>query len=87
MNILAIIILIALVGTLNVVCFFVGAKVGNAVAKDEPIKAPTINPMEIIRESQDKKEARREQDYYDTIMSNIENYNGTSIGQKDVPTF
>ncbi len=79
------ILLIAVVGALNVVCFFVGAKVGNAVAKGEPIQTPTLNPMEIIREKQDKKEAQREQDRYDTIMSNVENYNGTSQGQRDVP--
>lgn len=77
--------LIAVVGALNIVCFFVGAKVGQTVAKGEPIQAPTLNPAEIIREKQGKKEARREQDRFETIMQNIESYNGTSSGQREVP--
>lgn len=77
--------LIAVVGTLNVVCFFIGAKIGQAVAKGERIETPNINPIEIIRAKQDKKEAQREQDRYETIMQNVENYDGTSNGQRDVP--
>jgi hypothetical protein len=77
--------IIAVVGTLNVVCFFIGSKVGQTVAKGEKIEVPSINPMEKIRAMQDKKEAQREQDRYDTILKNVENYNGTDMGQKDVP--
>lgn len=79
------IILIALVGTLNVVCFFIGAKVGQTVAKGEPIELPSVNPIEIIREHNDKREAEKEQDRIETIMRNIERYDGTSSGQEDVP--
>lgn len=89
MNILAIILLIAVIGTLNIVCFFIGAKVGQQVAKDEPVKLPNMNPVEIIREHQQTKEAERaekeQSDYLGTILSNIDNYNGTEYGQKDVP--
>jgi hypothetical protein len=77
--------IIAVVGTLNVVCFFIGASVGSKVAKGEKITAPSINPMEKMRAIQDRKEAQREQDRYDTILQNVENYNGTSQGQQDVP--
>lgn len=77
--------LILAIGTLNVVCFFIGANVGSKVAKGEKIETPSINPMEKIRAMQDKKEAQREQDRYDTILQNVENYNGTSMGQRDVP--
>lgn len=77
--------ILTVVSTLNVVCFFIGAKVGQTVAKGEKIEAPTINPMEVIRAKQNKKEAQREQDRYETILQNIENYDGTSNGQKDVP--
>ena len=79
------IILILVVGTLNVVCFFVGAKVGQQVNKGETLELPKVNPIEIIRERQDKREAKKEQERIDTIMRNIEMYDGTSNGQEDVP--
>lgn len=78
------ILIILIVGTLNIVCFFVGAKVGQKVVKGEDIKTPDLNPMKAIREAQDKKEAQREQDRLSTIMQNIENYDGTGAGQKEV---
>ena len=73
------------VGTLCIVCFFVGAKVGQTVVKGEDIKVEIPNPFEANREKHDKKEAKREQDRIDTIMRNIERYDGTSRGQEEVP--
>ena len=84
MEILLIVILALVIGTLNVVCFFVGAKVGQKVDKGEPIKTPSLNPINAIREAQDKREAEREQNQYDTVLHNIEIYDGTGNGQKDV---
>lgn len=79
-------ILLALtVGALNVVCFFIGAKVGQTVAKGEDIKLPIPDPVEAIRERKDKKHAEKEQERIDIIMQNIENYDGTGRNQKDVP--
>lgn len=77
------ILIIATVGTLCIACFFVGAKVGQAVAKGDKLEAP--NPIKAIEEHREKKEARKEQDRIDVIMQNIESYNGTSVGQKEVP--
>ncbi len=65
--------------------FLVGAKVGQAVSKGEKIETPTVNPLKAYREHEAKKEAQAEQDKVAVIMSNIESYNGTSDGQKDVP--
>lgn len=79
------ILLILAVGTLCIVCFFVGAKVGQTVAKGEDLKVEIPNPFEAVRERNDKKEAEREQDRIDTIMRNIERYDGTSRGQEEVP--
>ena len=78
------IMLIAVVSAFNVMCFIVGAKVGQKVARNETIKLPNFNPFEAVREMQDKKEAEREQQRTDTILHNIDNYDGTSNGQKDV---
>lgn len=71
-------------GALNIVCFFIGAKIGQKVVKGEEIKAPEITIPTPIRDYQKKKQAEAEQEKIDTIMQNIERYDGTSMGQKDV---
>lgn len=78
------ILIILTVGILNIGCFFIGAKVGQKVVKGEPIELPSINPLKAYREAQDRKEAEREADRLDTILQNIETYDGTGAGQKDV---
>ena len=72
-------------GAMCVVCFFLGAKVGQTVSRDEEIKVPTVNPMEVYREHEAKREARREQERNDAILRNIERYDGTGRGQEEVP--
>ncbi len=72
------------VGALNIVCFYIGAKVGQKVSKDEPIGIPSVNPVKVYREEQSRKEAEKEQIRRNTIMENIEAYDGTGAGQKDV---
>ena len=79
------IITIAIVGTLNIVCFFVGAKVGQTVAKGEKITVPSVNPMDAVRTHKAKKYAEMEQDRMDAILRNIDRYDGTPQGQEDVP--
>ena len=79
------ILLVLITGALCVACFFVGAKVGQMASKGETIELPKIDPMQPIRERQERKQAQAEQEKYDAIMRNIENYDGTSRGQEDVP--
>ena len=75
---------VAVIGLVNLLCFLVGAKVGMAVKKDEEIKLPSVNPVEVVKEHIDKREARMEQDRIDKIMQNIERYDGSPNGQVDV---
>ena len=77
--------LLAVMGLSNVLCFVIGAKVGQTVSMGEKIETPTVNPVQAVREHKDKKLARMEQDRLDTIIRNIEGYDGTSRGQEDVP--
>ena len=72
-------------GFICLACFLMGAKVGQAVSKGEEIETPTINPIEAYKKHEAKKEAQMEQDRIDTIMRNIEGYDGTGRGQEDVP--
>lgn len=70
---------------MNIVCFIIGAKVGQTVSKGKDIGVPAIDPLKPIRERQDRKQAKAEQDKYETILRNIENYDGTGAHQEDVP--
>ena len=79
------ILLVLTVGTISIVSFFIGAKVGQKVANGEPIETPNLNPMDAIRRERSKREAEREMNRIETILHNIDNYDGTSAGQKDVP--
>lgn len=69
-------------GTLCIACFFVGAKVGQSVAIGKEIKTP--NPVKAIEKHMIDKEQSKEQEEYRTMMENIDKYDGTGIGQKDV---
>ena len=76
---------ILVTGALNVVCFFIGAKVGQKVVKGEPIEMPQISPTRAKEERQSRRAAEAENERYNAILRNIEAYNGTEIGQEDVP--
>ena len=76
---------IAVTGLLCIGCFLIGAKVGQKVAKGEDVELPTVNPIKAIQERRDKQEAEWQQNRIDAIMRNIESYDGTSMGQEDVP--
>jgi hypothetical protein len=76
--------IILVVGALCIGCFLIGAKVGQAVSKGETIELPSVNPLEAYRKHEAKREAEKEQNKIDTILQNIECYDGTGKGQKDV---
>lgn len=76
--------LVALVGTLNVMCFIIGAKVGQKIVRDETIELPNLNPIKVVKEMQVKREEDKVQNKIETIMQNIDSYDGTGYGQKDV---
>lgn len=78
-------ILLALViGTLCTACFLIGATVGFRVQKGEtPVEAPK-NPVDALTERKDKRQARAEKERIDTILRNIDNYDGSGLGQEEV---
>ncbi len=79
------ILLVLITGALCVACFFVGARVGQAASKGERIELPKVDPLKPIREYQDRKKAKAEQERYEVILRNVESYDGTGNGQEDVP--
>jgi hypothetical protein len=79
------VLLLLVMGITNIFCFFIGAKVGQQVTKGERVEMPSLNPFEAVRQHEAKKEAQHRQDIIDTIVGNMEAYDGTGNGQKDVP--
>lgn len=78
------VLLILAVGIVNVGCFLIGVKTGQKVVKGEEVEIPSLNPVTAYKQSQKNKELSREQEIRDTIMWNVDHYDGTGLGQKDV---
>ena len=78
-------ILIVSIGIMNILCFFIGAKIGQKVVRQEPIEMPKIQPIKAIREHNENREVVRIQEKDRILSENIDNYNGTSLGQQDLP--
>lgn len=78
------IILVLLMGGMNLLAFLIGARTAQKADKGEEIKLPSINPMEAYREHRERVEAYKEQERLNTMLENIDNYDGTGTGQKDI---
>ena len=76
--------LLFLFGIFIILAYTLGLKNGQKLKNNEEIKMPEINPVKIVRNEIETFEQRKKQDVYDTIMANIDNYDGTGLGQKDI---
>ena len=76
--------LLFLFGVFIILAYTLGLKNGQKLKNNEEIKMPEINAIKIVRNEIDAFEQRKKQDVYDTIMANIDNYDGTGLGQKDI---
>ena len=79
------VLLLLTTGAMCILCFLVGAKVGQTVSKGEEVKVPELNPITAIQERNARKQVEKAQNRLDTILQNIDSYDGTGIGQKEVP--
>ena len=78
------ILLVLVIGTLCTACFLIGATVGFRVQKGvQPVEAPK-NPVDALAERKEKRHAREEKERIDTILRNIDSYDGSGLGQEDV---
>jgi hypothetical protein len=70
----------------NLLCFIVGAKVGQKIVRQEKIE---LNPVKVVKntitEHKVQKEKEAEDEYIKAILHNIDVYDGTSVGQVKVP--
>ena len=84
MNTAAVVILICAVGIMNIVSLIIGVKVGLKAGKGEAIELPEINPVKAFSEYKDSKEYEAERKRNEIMLENINNYDGTALGQKDL---
>ena len=78
------VLLVLIVGSVNLLSFYLGAKLGGK-ENTESIKFPNLNPITKLEEHKEKKEEQKERERLDVIRQNIDNYNGTAEGQRDIP--
>ncbi len=78
--------LLFLFGIFIILAYTLGLKNGQKLKNNEEIKMPEINPVKIVRNEIETFEQKKKQDAYDTMMANIDNYDGTGLGQKDIPS-
>jgi len=69
---------------MNLLAFLIGARVGQKVVNKEPIELPTVNPITLYKEHKDKEEMNKEQEKLNTMLDNINNYDGSSANQKEI---
>ena len=81
------ILIILVVCIANILCFYIGAKIGQAIIRDEDIKMPNpvVAVQEQVQEYRERRKSREEQEQLDVILANIESYDGTGYGQREVP--
>lgn len=78
--------LLFLFGVFIILAYTLGLRNGQKLKNNEEIKIPEINPIKIVRNEIETFEQKKKQDAYDTMMANIDNYDGTGLGQKDIPS-
>ena len=59
MTTLEVIILMLGIGTMNILCFLIGAKTGQKVVKGEEVTLPNVNPVKAIENYQEDRRKQR----------------------------
>ncbi len=80
------ILLCTVFGVFILLSFVIGVRIGQKVNNDEPIR---LNPVRAIDEYKEEKEVKRQIKETETklnaMLDNIDSYDGTGLGQKDIP--
>lgn len=78
------IILVLLMGVMNLLAFLIGARTAQKANRGEEIELPNINPIKAYQSHVEQKEKEKEEEAYNTMLENIDNYCGDGLGQKDI---
>ena len=65
--------------------YTLGLRNGQRLARKQEVKMPEVNPVKVVKEIKENKELEKEQDVLETILNNIDIYDGTEAGQKEIP--
>ena len=80
------ILLCTVFGVFILLSFVIGVRIGQKVNNDEPIR---LNPVRVIDEYKEEKEVKRQikeaESKLNVMFDNIDTYDGTGLGQKDIP--
>lgn len=79
------ILLIFLVGCFILVAYTLGLKNGQKLKNNEEIKMPEVNPVRLLKNEMENYEEKKKQEINEINMFNIDNYDGTGLGQRDIP--
>ena len=77
--------LIAITAFSCICSFIIGVRVRQKVDNHEEVKMPSMNPIKVLNEVQDNRRVQKEIERNRIIAENIDNYDGTGLGQKEVP--
>ena len=79
------IILCTIFGVFILFAYTLGLKNGQKLSKNEKITMPELNPIKAIQNEIETHEEKKKQTIFDINMANIDNYDGTGIGQQNIP--
>ena len=66
----------------NILCYALGAITVQKAKRGEELRFP--DPVKKAKEIKETREQKREQEAIDTMLYNIDAYDGTSMGQKEI---
>lgn len=75
-------VIVLLLTVCNMLCLIIGVKVGIKASRGEEVMLP--NPVRAVREHKEQKEASRKDQVMEDMSYNIDIYDGTGLGQKDI---
>jgi len=79
------IILCTIFGVFIIIAYSLGLKNGQKLTKNEEVVVPNINPIKVIADEKERYEERKKQEIQEINSYNIDHYDGTGLGQKDIP--
>lgn len=77
-------------GLTIIASYTLGLRNGQKLCRKETIEMPKINPVEKIKQNKEEKlkkvELQKQNDAMTIMLENIDNYDGTGIGQREIPS-
>lgn len=79
-----VLLLVVFISLSNFICLVVGVKVGQKAYRGEDITMKLPNPVEKVKTFKESQESKKDQEAIATMLHNIEVYDGTGLGQRDI---